>query len=76
MHSLWNKLKQNTCIYVLVYYYFYFFKLGHIFVKMKVKVARGEGGGIRAHIAKKLNGHAILLLCFLDVSKLVLYRNM
>ena len=43
---------------------------------MKVKVARGEGGGVRAHIAKKFYGHSILLLCFLDVSKLVLYRNM
>ena len=48
----------------------------HILVKVKVKVARGEGSGIRAHVAKNLNGHATFLLCFLHVSKLVLFRNM
>ena len=48
----------------------------HILVKVKVKVAQGEGSDIQAHVAKKLTGYAIFLLCFLHVSKLVLFRNM
>ena len=41
----------------------------HNFVKVKVKVAQGDGSGIIAHVAKQFTGYAIFLLCFLHACK-------